>query len=66
MPIDPNSILTGGEPEPLEGRISALLDEVGLELWQAPEGFWAIRAKRAAMPTQPAPRSRKRHLEGRA
>ena len=66
MPIDPNSILTGNEPEPLEGRISALLDEVGLELWQAPEGFWAIRAKRAVVPTPPTRPVRKRRLEGRA
>jgi hypothetical protein len=65
MPMDPNSILTGNEPEPLEGRILALLDEVGLELWQAPEGFWAIRAKRAVVPTPPTRPVRKRRLEGR-
>ena len=66
MPIGPNSILTGNQPEPLEGRILALLDEAGLELWQAPEGFWAIRAKRAAVPTPPTRPVRKRRLEGRA
>jgi hypothetical protein len=26
-----------------------LLAEAGLELWQAPEGFWAVRLKRAAV-----------------
>jgi hypothetical protein len=26
-------------------RLARLLDEAGLELWQAPEGFWAIRIK---------------------
>ena len=66
MPVDPNSILTGNEPEPLEGRISALLDEVGLELWQAPEGFWAIRAKRTAVPTVPARSAKRRRQEGHA
>jgi len=54
-----------GPPDPTWNLVE-MLNEAGLELWQAPEGFWAIRAKRAAMPTQPAPRSRKRHLEGRA
>ena len=28
--------------------LAALLDEVGLKLWHAPEGFWAIRVKRQA------------------
>jgi len=66
MPIDPNSILTGNEPEPLEGRILALLDEVGLELWQAPEGFWAIRTKRAPKARPPVHCTRKRRQEGHA
>jgi hypothetical protein len=66
MPIDPNSLLTGNESEPLEGRILALLDEVGLELWQAPEGFWAIRAKGGVMPSPPNRSSRKRRLEDHA
>jgi hypothetical protein len=66
MPIDPNSILTGNEPEPLEGRILTLLEEAGLELWQAPEGFWAIRAKRVAVPTVPARSAKRRRLEGHA
>jgi hypothetical protein len=66
MPNDSNSLLTGNEPEPLEGRIWALLDEVGLELWQSPEGFWAIRVKRAAVPTVPARSAKKRRQEGHA
>jgi len=30
-----------------KGEVAALLAEAGLELWQAPEGFWAIRVKRS-------------------
>ena len=47
-------------------EFAALLAAAGLELWQAPEGFWAIRAKRAAMPTVPARSAKKRRQEGRA
>ena len=36
-------------------ELTSALDEVGLELWQAPEGFWAIRVK----PTSPPMRSRR-------
>ena len=32
------------------------LDRVGLELWQSPEGFWAIRLK----PATPASQSKRR------
>ncbi len=66
MPTDPNSSLTGGEAETLEGRILALLDEAGLELWQAPQGFWAIRAKGTVATAQPVRATRKRRQEGRA
>lgn len=34
------------------------LGEAGLELWQAPEGFWAIRVKRAAMRAMAKPTRR--------
>ena len=27
-----------------------LLAQAGLEIWQAPEGFWAVRLKQAAVP----------------
>lgn len=37
-----------------------LLEEAGLELWQAPEGFWAIRVKPAATPGSPPRRRRAR------
>lgn len=30
--------------------LARMLAEAGLELWQAPEGFWAVRLKPAAMP----------------
>jgi len=66
MPINSNSLLTGAYAEPLEDGILTLLDQAGLELWQAPEGFWAIRAKRPATTTQPVGPARKRRQEGRA
>jgi hypothetical protein len=44
----PNFSLDGD----LAGRanVAELLAEAGLELWQAPEGFWAVRLKPAALP----------------
>jgi hypothetical protein len=36
-------------------RMASLLSEAGLELWQAPEGFWAIRLRR---PPKPVPTTR--------
>lgn len=41
------------------GRVSLedLLCDAGLELWQAPEGFWAVRLKGAA-PTNVEPHTR--------
>ena len=47
--------------------VEGLLEAVGLELWQAPEGFWAIRVKpTSAVPTPPAQPARRRRLEGQA
>jgi hypothetical protein len=41
--------------------VAALLAEAGLELWQAPEGFWAIRVKPAPVrAAKPARRRRTR------
>ncbi len=40
-----------GDPHLLCGLIS-LLDQAGLELWQSPECFWAIRLK-SAVPLVP-------------
>lgn len=40
-------------------ELTSALEEVGLELWQAPEGFWAIRVKPAARPLRPR-RARRR------
>ena len=37
-----------------------LLAEAGLELWQAPEGFWAVRLKSAPVPA-PGIRPGRRH-----
>jgi hypothetical protein len=47
-------------------EFAALLAAAGLELWQAPEGFWAIRVKPAVMATQPTRPAKRRRLEGRA
>jgi hypothetical protein len=66
MSNDPTSVLTGVEQELPEDRVLSLLDEVGLELWQAPQGFWAIRVKPAVMATQPTRPAKRRRLEGRA
>jgi hypothetical protein len=64
---DGESGLTGFLAEPSSRpEIVRQLDEAGLELWQAPEGFWAIRVKPTAAPTPPARPARRRRLEGRA
>jgi hypothetical protein len=49
--MDAKTALTGflGEPIPRPDLVN-LLAQAGLELWQAPEGFWSIRVKRAALP----------------
>jgi len=38
------------------GNVTELLAEAGLELWQAPEGFWAVRLKRAVLAAAKPPR----------
>jgi hypothetical protein len=65
--VESRKVLTGflGEPNS-RPELVALLDEAGLELWQAPEGFWAIRVKPMAVPTPPAQPARRRRLEGQA
>jgi hypothetical protein len=54
-----------GPPDPTWNLVE-MLNEAGLELWQAPEGFWAIRSKHAPTVRQPVHCMRKRRLEGRA
>lgn len=49
MPIAFTSPLTGSTHEPVLAALVQLLDDAGLELWQAPEGFWAIRARPAVV-----------------
>jgi hypothetical protein len=44
------------EGSALHPDLLQVLTEAGLDLWQAPDGFWAIRLK----PTAPAPRSTRR------
>jgi hypothetical protein len=48
--MDANKVLTGFFRGPLpRSELVTLLAQAGLELWQAPEGFWAIRLKPVAM-----------------
>jgi hypothetical protein len=48
--MDAKTVLTGFLGEPIfRPALVDLLAEAGLELWQAPEGFWAVRLKRAAV-----------------
>lgn len=65
--MNPKKDLTGfpGSPDPTWNLVE-MLNEAGLELWQAPEGFWAIRTKRTSVVKQPAHPMRKRRLEGHA
>lgn len=61
--MEPKRHLTGFLEDPIsQPEIAALLDEAGLELWQAPEGFWAIRAK----PPAPAMAPKQRRAPGRS
>jgi hypothetical protein len=44
--MDAKTVLTGFSGEPISRPdLVNLLAEAGLELWQAPEGFWAVRLK---------------------
>jgi hypothetical protein len=43
-------LLTGLSPKSASlPDLARTLAEAGLELWQAPEGFWAVRLKQAAV-----------------
>jgi hypothetical protein len=54
--------LTGFLAEPVSRpELVLLLAEAGLELWQAPEGFWTVRLKQAAQ-AAPVVRLRRRAL----
>jgi hypothetical protein len=60
--MDAKTVLTGFLGQPISRPdLVNLLAETGLELWQAPEGFWAIRLKQAAV-AQPEVRQRHRAL----
>jgi hypothetical protein len=51
--VDAKTVLTGFLAEPIsQPELAHLLAEAGLELWQAPEGFWAVRLKPATAPLQ--------------
>jgi len=47
----------GSEPA---AEVKMLLEEAGLELWQAPEGFWAIRVKPSVAPSAASSAKRRR------
>jgi hypothetical protein len=50
--MDAKTVLTGFLGEPISRPdLVDLLAEAGLELWQAPEGFWAVRLKQASADT---------------
>ena len=60
-PMEANKVLTDFFRRPLpRPELAELLAEAGLELWQAPEGFWTVRLKQAAsMPAKPPRRPRR-------
>ena len=46
--MEAKTVLTGFLGEPISRPdLVSLLAEAGLELWQAPEGFWTVRIKQA-------------------
>ena len=50
--MDAETDLTGFFEKPLSRpELMRQLAEAGLELWQAPEGFWAVRLKSAPVPS---------------
>lgn len=58
--VDAKTVLTGFLGEPISRPdLVDLLAEAGLELWHAPEGFWAVRLKPDMVPS-PAARPRRR------
>lgn len=61
--FDLTGIGAGPTPEGLE--VAAALDRAGLEMWQAPEGFLAIRAKLASLSTPPSRSERRRARRSR-
>jgi len=55
--MNAKKVLTGSQPEaPAAPDLEEALAEAGLELWQAPEGFWAIRLKLPVAVGELAPR----------
>ncbi len=52
--------LTGFLAEPVSRpELVELLAQAGLELWQAPEGFWTVRLKQGTVPAPVVLRSRR-------
>jgi hypothetical protein len=60
--VDAKTVLTGILTAPLSRpKLIHQLTQAGLELWQAPEGFWAVRLKQVVAPVLPfRPRRRRR------
>jgi hypothetical protein len=58
--MDAKTVLTGFLGEPISRPdLVSVLAEAGLELWQAPEGFWTVRIKQAAPVLVSQPRQRR-------
>jgi hypothetical protein len=59
--MNAKTVLTGFLGQPISRPdLVTLLAEAGLELWQAPEGFWTVRLKPvAAVPAKPPRRLRR-------
>jgi hypothetical protein len=57
--MNAKKVLTGSTPEVAPLELEQALAEAGLELWQAPEGFWAIRVKRPSAPVEGPARRRR-------
>ena len=63
--MDAKTVLTGFLGESISRPdLVDLLAEAGLELWQAPEGFWAVRLKPTPVPL-PATHPRRRLARSR-
>jgi hypothetical protein len=60
--MEAKKVLTGFPEEPISHpELSHLLAAAGLELWQSPAGFWAVRLKQPSV-AAPAVQLRRRIL----
>ena len=55
--MEAKTVLTGFLGKPISRPdLVDLLAQAGLELWQAPEGFWTVRVKQAVLASAKPPR----------